>query len=70
MTGQTVAPTIARMLGGPTTGALAANSWSYYPVFFEGGIIVPPGGLAAVLANAAGTNPILVASVMWEETPV
>lgn len=69
-TGQTAAPNIVRMLGGPTTGALAANGNSYYQVWFEGGLIIPPGCLGMVLANAAGTSPIVAASMMWEETPV
>lgn len=69
-TGQTAAPNIVRMLGGPSTGALAANSTQYYQVFFEGGLIVPPGCLGMVLANAAGTSPVVLASLIWEETPV
>lgn len=70
LTGQTAASLIARMLGGPTTGALAANSTSYYQVWFEGGLIVPPGCAGIVMANATGTSPIVAASMMWEETPV
>lgn len=66
-TGQTVAPGIARHLGGPTTGALAANSMSFYPFFYEGSLIIPPGCAGGLFVNLAGTSPIIAASLLWEE---
>ncbi len=67
LTGQTVASTIARMLGGPSTGALAANSMSYYVNYLEGAIIIPPGAMGGVFTNLVGTSPIICASMCWEE---
>ncbi len=67
LTGQTVAPGIARVLGGPTTGALAANSMSYYPVYLDGAIIVPPGGVGGLFTALVGSSPIILASMVWEE---
>jgi hypothetical protein len=68
MTGAVLTP--LRFLGGPTTGALAANA---NMSFFEetgGDIIVPPGGICGIFASSAGTSPIVAASFTYEEVPV
>lgn len=55
-----------------TTGALAANGIEASPVEEDigGDIIIPPGTWGALAAFAAGTSPILTATVSWLELPV
>lgn len=67
--GQTAAFTLAEFLGGPTTGALAANSSGYYPFELKQAVLVPPGGAAGIFVAGAGTSPIVAATLYWEEYP-
>jgi hypothetical protein len=65
LTGATTS--LFRFIGGPTTGALAANSNQTYYEETAGDIIVPPGGCLGLFAAAAGTSPIVAASFTYEE---
>lgn len=65
LTGATSA--LFRFMGGPTTGALAANANHTYWEQTDGDIIVPPGGCLGLFAAAAGTSPIVAASFTYEE---
>lgn len=59
-----------RFLGGPTTGALAANAAHTVSEETAGDIICPPGGVVGLFAAAAGTSPIVMASMTWEEVNI
>lgn len=67
LTGQTVAHSLRRYLGGPTTGVLAASSGGYYFCNLQGSVIVPPGASAGIFTAVVGTSPIIAASLCWEE---
>lgn len=56
--------------GGPSTGALAANSNQSFDDLTDGLIWIPPGAAGGLFAAAAGTSPIVNASMWWEEVPV
>lgn len=56
--------------GGPTTGALAANANQSFFDPVDGLICIPPGSAGGLFAAAAGTSPIIAASMFWEEVPV
>jgi len=58
---------LLRFIGGPTTGAGAANANLTVNEETAGDIIVPPGGAVGIFAAAAGTSPIVMASMTWEE---
>ena len=62
--------TLFRFLGGPTTGALAANGSPTVNEETAGDIICPPGAVVGLFAAAAGTSPIVMASMTWEEVAV
>lgn len=61
------AGSLLRYLGGPTTGAAAANQNLTTQEETSGDIICPPGGMIGIFAAAAGTSPIVNASMTWEE---
>jgi len=56
--------------GGPSAGAIAANSNQMYIDYVDGVIIVPPGAACGLAAAAAGTSPIVNATMFWEEVPI
>lgn len=56
--------------GGPSTGALAANSNQHFSDELAGLLVVPPGSMGGLFAAAAGTSPIVNATMFWEEVPV
>lgn len=58
---------LLRFIGGPTTGALAANANVTLQEETAGDIFCPPGCMVGIFATAAGTSPIVVASMSWEE---
>jgi hypothetical protein len=62
--------TLFRFLGGPTTGVLAASSAQTVNEETAGDIICPPGAVVGLFAAAAGTSPIVMASMTWEEVAV
>jgi hypothetical protein len=64
------AGTLFRFLGGPTTGAGAANANLTTQEETSGDIICPPGGVVGIFAAAAGTSPIVMAFMTWEEIPI
>jgi hypothetical protein len=64
------AGSILRYHGGPTVGALAANSNQTFIDQVDGDIIVSPGSLVGLCAAAAGTSPIVNADLTWEEVPI
>ena len=70
MTGQTVAHQLLDFIGGPSTGALAANSYPYTVIDYKGLFSCPPGGSLILAAAAAGTSPIVACSMQWAELPV
>ena len=70
MTGQTVAHSLLDFIGGPTTGALAANAAVQSYIDYKGVFFCPPGGSLILGAAAAGTSPILAASMQWSELPI
>lgn len=55
--------------GGPSTGALAANSNQTFIDQVDGAICIPPGAAGGLFAAAAGTSPIVNATMWWEEVP-
>lgn len=61
---------IMSFAGGPTTGALAANANHTFVDEVAGAIWVPPGASGGLYAAAAGTSPIVAATMYWEEVPV
>lgn len=61
---------IAGYAGGPTTGALAANSNQSFVDLVDGVVCIAPGAAGGLFAAAAGTSPIVNASMFWEEIPV
>ncbi len=68
----TVAPTLLRPVC--SIGAITAAT-AFTPALaldlVDGGIIIPPGGLLAVQGiAAAGTSPLVLLSLIWEELPV
>lgn len=67
LTGQTVAHTLLDFIGGPTTGADAANSPQWFLCEHKGLICCPPGASLGVFAAAAGTSPIVAAAMQWTE---
>lgn len=58
-----------RMAGGPTTGAAAANAPLTFYEYLDGKIVLGPGVFIGLFAGAAGTSPIVSASLTWEEVP-
>lgn len=66
----TIATALYDYLGGPSTGALAANSSQNFLDERKGILIVPPGGFAGIFVAAAGTSPIINASMMWMEEAI
>lgn len=60
---------IVRAAGGPTTGALAANANHSYEDWVDGEIICGPGQTCGLFAAAAGTSPIIIASMSFEIVP-
>lgn len=69
MTGITGAQIYA-FAGGPSVGALAANSNQHFVSELAGILVVPPGSIGGLFAAAAGTSPIVNASMFWEEVAV
>lgn len=67
ITGQSGACTLAQLLGGPSVGAISANSPMSFCADVDGTIIILPGNFAGVFAAAVGTSPIVTASMLWEE---
>lgn len=65
MTGITMA--LYGFAGGPSTGAVAANAPTTFYDPVEGGIVVPPGASCGLFAGAAGSSPIVAASMYYEE---
>lgn len=61
---------IAGFAGGPTTGALAANANATFFDYVDGCIWIPPGAAGGLFAAAAGTSPIVAATMVWEEVPI
>ncbi len=57
---------IARFAGGPTTGALAANGNMTFDDWVDGELICGPGQVCGLFAAAAGTSPIVAASMSFE----
>jgi hypothetical protein len=70
MTGQSVAHSLLDFIGGPTAGALAANAAVQSFIDYKGLFFCPPGGSLILGAAAAGTSPIVAASMQWAEIPV
>jgi hypothetical protein len=64
------AGSLLRFVGGPTTGAAAANQNLTIQEDTQGDLICPPGGVIGIFAAAAGTSPIVMASMTWEEVPI
>ncbi len=64
------AGSLFRFLGGPTTGAGAANANLTTQEETSGDIICPPGGVIGLFAAAAGTSPIVMGFMTWEEVPI
>lgn len=60
---------LARYAGGPTVGALAANSNQSYVDWVDGELIVQPGCVCGLFLAAAGTSPIVNASMSFEIVP-
>lgn len=56
-----------RNAGGPPVFALAAGAPAWYYDLVDGCIVVPPGATCGLYAAAAGTSPIVNASMFWEE---
>jgi hypothetical protein len=54
-------------VGGPTTGAAAANANLYGQELVDGEITLAPGVFVGLFAGAAGTSPIVSARLSWEE---
>lgn len=65
MTG-VVGMVIARNAGGPTVGALAANANQTFDDWVDGALICGPGQACGLFAAAAGTAPIINASMSFE----
>lgn len=61
---------VAGYVGGPTTGALAANSNQTFDDLTDGLIWIPPGAAGGLFAAAAGTSPIVNATMWWAEVPL
>lgn len=62
---------LLRYLGGPFAGAIAATSVGMITdEETAGDIIVPPGAALGIFVGAAGTSPIVAASMSWEEVAV
>ncbi len=57
---------IARFAGGPAVGALAANGSHTYDDWVDGELICGPGQVCGLFAGAAGTSPIISASMSFE----
>jgi hypothetical protein len=66
----TVAASLLDYINGPSTGALAANSFPSGIDAADGRIVVPQGCFLGIGAGAAGTSPIINASMTWLEEPV
>lgn len=64
------AGSLLRFVGGPTTGAGAANANLTTQEETAGDLICPPGGVIGLFAAAAGTSPIVVATMTWEEVAI
>lgn len=58
---------VVKYAGGPPVFALAAGAPATYYDLVDGLIIVPPGATCGLFAAAAGTSPIVNASMFWEE---
>lgn len=65
-----VAPTLDTILGVIDTGATTVATQLTGLVDLEGGIVIPPGGFAALYTNVASVAASLIASMAWEEVPV
>lgn len=70
VTGQSAAYTAADYVGGPTTGALAANSESFYRLDYRGVVCCPPGASVGLFSAGTGTSPIVYAGMIWSEENV
>lgn len=57
-------------VGGPVTGLIAANANLSFIEYTNGAIICKPGGIVGLFAAAAGTSPIVAASIIYEQVPV
>jgi len=64
------ASVLFRFVGGSTTGAAGANANLTVNEETAGDIICPPGGVVGIFAAAAGTSPIYMASMTWEEVTI
>lgn len=64
-----VTSVLLRHIGGPTTGAAAANQNLSGAEETAGSILVPPGVFLGLMAAAAGTSPIVSASMEFEVLP-
>ena len=65
-----VAPTLDTVLGVIDTGATTVATQLTGLIDVEGGIVIPPGGYAALYTNVASVAASLIASMAWEEVPV
>lgn len=64
------APTLAKVMGTIGTAAITAISMeSAISEDFEGSIILPPGGYAAIFTSAASGALGFLGSIKWEEVP-
>lgn len=61
---------IVMFSGGPSVGALTANSNQGYFDPIDGLVVIAPGCAGGIFAASAGTSPIVAASIAWEEVTV
>lgn len=57
---------LARFAGGPTVGAIAANASLTYDDPVDGELICAPGQVCGLFAAAAGTSPVVSATISFE----
>lgn len=60
---------LARFAGGPSVGAIAANAALTFDDWVDGELICAPGQVCGLFAAAAGTSPVVSATMSFEIVP-